>query len=436
MHIDFDNNGNPSALISSRAIVSFANPTEVPSKTSVQANDTETVGKFKYIPWYDGNDFPAKVITNIQENPVLKRAIIMHVQTTVGQGLVPARTTELKLNGDDTIEIVTEPEITKLLQNYIIRRYVTKAAYDLYAFGNAFVKLTPNVAGNQILQIATINAKHCRITEADKDGKSQTVIVSGNWETPEIKNTTDYILLDEIDPLGHLLELKSQGKLTKPVVMKLSDDFSSNDYYSEPAWYSAKKWIDIAKKVAKAIDAGMDNMLNIYIHLKIPYSYWEKKYPTDKFTDQNKRKAKIESDLRILDEKLTTAENSKKALITFFGDSDSNEDKWELDIIDKKFNQEDFVKSTAADTQTAIGVGIMPDLLGLMYGNSKGGSMQRELLLIQYALSWTDRQKLADPLELMLQFNFGDKYSDVQLMFKNTFLTPLSSGSGSQTQIS
>ena len=118
-----------------------------------------------------------------------------------------------------------------------------------------------------------------------------------------------------------------------------------------------------------------------------------------------------------------------------FGDADQGEDKWELEVIEKKYNQEDFVKSTAADTQIAIAAGINPDLLGLMFGNSKGGSMQRELLLIKYALSWLDRQKLADPIELMLQFNDA-KYADIQIMFRNTFLTTLDSGSETQTNAS
>jgi len=70
-----------------------------------------------------------------------------------------------------------------------------------------------------------------------------------------------------------------------------------------------------------------------------------------------------------------------------------------------------------------------------MYGNSKGGSMQRELLLIQYALSWLDRQKLADPLEIMLRFNDA-KYDVVELRFRNTFLTTLDTGKETQTELS
>jgi len=110
-------------------------------------------------------------------------------------------------------------------------------------------------------------------------------------------------------------------------------------------------------------------------------------------------------------------------------------DKWEFEIHQPKFNQENFVTSTAADTQIAIATGISPDLLGLMYGNSKGGSMQRELLLLQYALSWESRQQLADPIEMMLKIN-NPALTNLELRFRNTFLTTLDSGAGSATTLS
>ena len=205
-----------------------------------------------------------------------------------------------------------------------------------------------------------------------------------------------------------------------------------------PPWYSAKRWIDIATKVAKMVDSSMDNMLNIFIHLQMPYSYWEKKYPSDEFEGKmGERKKRIEADLVKLEEKLTGAENAKKTLITFFGDPEADgEDNWKLDVIDNKISNDNLVTSTAADSQTAIAAGVNPDLLGLMFGNSKGGSMQRELLLIQYALTWLDRQMIADPLELMLKFNLGDAYSDLELRFRNTFLTTLDSGTETNSNIS
>lgn len=436
MKVEFDSKGYPNVVITNKAVLAFQKPEEIVSSSASTSYDEGTIGSKKFVPWYDDNAFPEKAIELISDSPVLKRAIIINAKITAGQGIVPARISEYSLDGKDKLEIVNEHEINKLLNRYMIRKYIAKAGYDLFALGNGFVKLIPNANSNKILRIVPINARHCRL-EVPKNGKVENVHVLGDWEEADSNKLKTYPLLDEDYPLGHLQEIAGTGKLKAPVVMQLKSDFTANDFYPMPEWYTAKQWIEIASKVAKALDAGMDNMLNIFIHVKIPYSYWDKKYPLDEFDGKLKeRKEKIQSDLEQIEEKLTSAENAKKTLMTMFGDSDANEDKWELEVIERKFNQEDFVKSTAADTQAAIGAGVMPDLLGLMHGNSKGGSMQRELLLIQYALSWLDRQKLADPLELMLQFNMGESYSDVQIMFRNTFLTILESGSGTDSNIS
>ena len=57
----------------------------------------------------------------------------------------------------------------------------------------------------------------------------------------------------------------------------------------------------------------------------------------------------------------------------------------------------------------------------------------RESFLVNVAMAWLDRQNILDPIEAMLQFN-GIK--DIQLRFRNTVLTTLDTGSGTQKVIS
>ena len=58
---------------------------------------------------------------------------------------------------------------------------------------------------------------------------------------------------------------------------------------------------------------------------------------------------------------------------------------------------------------------------------------RRESFLVNVAMAWLDRQNILDPIEAMLQFN-GIK--DIQLRFRNTVLTTLDTGSGTQKVIS
>ncbi len=442
MPLKFDKNGYPDVYIGNNAIINFQDPLAFPDyKTGDLTTDSEpdTIGKYKYVKWFGDNIFPETAHGLIDQTPVLKHALRTNTKVTAAQGVFPAKVTGFNPDGTEILEIINDPELTKSLNKYIIRNYLADAGYDLNALGNSFVKLIPSLDGKSIVKIVATNARHCRLSEVDpKTGKSNYVLVHGDWENVDEKKIKAYILLDEDDPEANLAELRDTGKLKAPVMIQLRDDYTGNDYYSMPPWYAAKKWVDISNKVATTVDSGMDNMLNILYHIQIPYSYWDKKYPKDEFEGKEQiRKDKITEDIQNIEEKLTSSENAKKTLITFFGDPDAdNGDGWKITSIENKFSQENVVTSSAADTQIAIAAGVNPDLLGLMYGNSKGGSMQRELLLIQYSLSWLDRQKLADVIELMIKFNYGTKYEDVVIRFRNTFLTTLDSGKATQTQMS
>jgi len=436
--VEFDKKGNPIVSFSASGAVMLTTDEEsLPSVKPGKEIEPVGVGSFKAIPWYDDNDFPQIADQTISKTPVLKRAINDISKITLGQGVFPCEVEEYLPNGQEKLKVIVDPEITKQLQSYIIRRYLAKTEYNVRAYGSAFVQMIPNIEGTKILKLNPVSSLHCRLEVPDKDGNINNVLVSGKWPEPEKKDITKYLLLDEIDPFAHLIQLRDEGELKgQSVFMHVANSFSSNDFYPLPDWYSAKEWIEIAQKVPTLIKSGMDNVLNIFFLIKIPYAYWEKKYPSDEFEDNKVRKAKIEEDVEKLEQKFTSVENARKALITFFGDSDTpGEDKWEIELIEPKFNKENLVNSTAADTQTAIATGISPDLLGLMYGNSKGGSMQRELLLLQYALSWEARQKLADPIEMMLKFN-NSGMDNLQLRFRNTFLTTLDTGAGTSSNLS
>ena len=433
--IEYDKNGNPSTVIfNSGKVVNFSE-TVMPPNRANSTVEPEQIGKYKVIPWFDGNDYPAKAALKIKDIPSLKRAIITSAKIALGQGIFPCLVTGYNSDGSEILQIVNDPEIFNSLQSYVMRRYLAKTEYDIESYGNAFVQLVPNVEGTKIVNIVPVAAGKCRLHEADKDGVIKQVLVTGDWADTDASKITPYILLDEIDPFGHLLQLKDENQIKgNTFFMHLKNPFSSNDYYALPNCESAVNWIPIAQKVPKILNAGIDNVLNIFFVINIPYSYWDRKYPKDEYSTEVERRALIESDIARIEDKFTSAENAKKALITFFGAEEGVDDKWEIKTIETKFNQENFVTSTAADTQISIAQGINPDLLGLMYGNSKGGSMQRELLLLQYALSWHERQLLADPIEMMLRFNGADEA--IQIRFRNTFLTTLDTGSGTAQTLS
>lgn len=433
--VEFTKDGNPLISISGNKVLAFSEEV-LPITSSNKEFDPVKIGKFSVIPWYDDNEFPQVADETISQTAVLKRAISDLTRVTLGQGVFPCEVIDTQESGQEVLKMITDPEITKELQSYVIRRYLAKTGYDINAYGAAFVQFIPNVEGNRILRLNPVNALHCRLEEPDKNGKINNVLVSGKWPGAEAKDIQSFLLLDEQDPFYDLKRLQEEGYLKgKTVFMHIQNSFSSNDFYPVPNWYAAKTWIDIAQKVPAIIKAGMDNVLNIFYLIRIPKQYWDWKYPADQFETEKERKEKIQADISKLETEFTSVENAKKALITHFGFDEGHDDKWQIEMIQPKFSQENFVTSSAADTQIAIAAGYSPDLLGLMYGNSKGGSMQRELLLLQYALSWELRTQLADPIEMMLRFN-NPGNDNIKIRFRNTFLTTLDTGAGTASTLS
>ena len=134
---------------------------------------------------------------------------------------------------------------------------------------------------------------------------------------------------------------------------------------------------------------------------------------------------------------------TKKANKAIFSGYDTNaqgkpEEQWIIESLDNKYKEGDkLVTSAAANSEILFALMINPNVLGAgmpggTYAGNQGGSNIREAFLVNIANAWLDRQTLLDPIECMLEYN-GVK--DIQLRFRNTILTTLDTGSGTQKNL-
>jgi hypothetical protein len=184
-----------------------------------------------------------------------------------------------------------------------------------------------------------------------------------------------------------------------------------------------------------------ENQITFKWHIKILYAYWEKRYPEQNFKTIEERQKKIQEEMDEIEKNLTDTENAHKALFSMFEINPNGraEEQWEIEnLADKNKPTENLVTSAAANSEICFALMINPNVFGAgmpggTYAGNQGGSNIREAFLVNIALAWLDRQNILDPLELMLEFN-GIK--DVELRFRNTILTTLDSGSGTQKTLS
>ncbi|NQT78053.1 MAG: hypothetical protein HQ565_10085 [Bacteroidetes bacterium] len=265
MEIITNKHGIPLLGFSHNAFVStIGSPSS--SAATPPNEDAETFDKNKIYPWGVGNNFPSDAEETIRKSAVLNSGLKYKLQSILGQGIFPANVTGYKDNGEEILEVIEDKDLQKLLRGRMIRRYLTLGIRDTLKFGNAFPEFIFNEDGTQITGINIINAKHCRWGEMEK-GVIKHLFVYGNWKdgVPSKKGTYKKIrVLDIFDPLADLQRLKEAKKLKGiSVIYPLRDEFSNNDYYPLPDWYSAKEagWIDISQKVPAFLKKIYENQI-------------------------------------------------------------------------------------------------------------------------------------------------------------------------------
>lgn len=444
----FDPKGRPSMAFGKSFMATTTGLDPAPqkqiSKVTPELNNTIAVGNDTVASWGDGNSFPQDAEKTIGKTGVLNTGLQFIQRFTMGQGVFPCRVSGYDNEGNEQLEVVNDKEVTSFVSSRMVRRYMANALRDYLKFGVAFPELIPNIDGSKIVGIEEKNALFSRYIEK-KDGNIPGVIVSGIWpDTPSKADFKKIDLLDNFDPYSHIDGLRILKKIkNKSFIYPLRNEWSNNEYYPKPLWYSAHLagWTNVAQKVPTFLMKMYENQITFKWHIKIPYAYWEKRFPEHKYKTTQERQAAIQEEMDSIEKNLTDTDNAHKALFSMFEINPSGraEEQWEIEnLADKNKPTENLVTSAAANSEICFALMINPNVFGAgmpggTYAGNQGGSNIREAFLVNIALAWLDRQNILDPLELMLEYN-GVK--DVELRFRNTILTTLDTGSGTQKTLS
>lgn len=415
-----------------------------PDIPKADPEDTSFVKKYETVSWGDNNSFPQDAEETINKTGVLNSGLKFMRNFTIGQGIFAVKIKGYDDKGNEILEVVNDPSLNSFIASRMVRRYMEKSLRDYLKFGLAFPQLLPNADGSKIVGINTVNALYCRYVKAN-NGVIDRCIVSGDWpDSPKEGNIREIAVLDDYDPYDDLDRRRIIGKVGRQsFIYPLKDSWSNNDYYPFPIWWSAKLagWIDVANKVPTFLKKAYDNQISWMWHVKIPYAYWDKRYPKENYKDEAVRQAAIQTEMDEIEENLTSEENANKALFTMFeiGPTGKAEEQWIIERLDNVSKEADkLFTSAAANSEILFALLINPNVMGAgmpggTYAGNQGGSNIREAFLINLANAWLDRQNVMDPLELYLRYN-GLK--DVELRFRNTILTTLDTGSGTDKILS
>lgn len=445
MEITFNKDGNPSVAFSRNTdtMLTSAKPAKSTSKVETDIENIKCE-KYDVSPWYDSaNSYPDDLKTKyLEKSTVLRSAIDYKIRLAIGQGIYACTVDGYDSEGNEILKPIDNDKINKFVRSRMVRRYLLKAYTDLYSFGNAFPYIRMNGKKDFAAAIDVNDAPFCRYTVIKK-GIIDHCVVSGKWNEGPSK-------ADDVIPVMHLLDppevILERTKKLERFVYPLNIPTSGNIYYALPALDTARQsgHLDITLKTAEYKSKMFDNQMSIKYHIRIPYSYWEDRYPRGEYKNDAKRKELIKADLDTFEEELTTAKNAKKAIITHFkiNQQGKPEEKWDIEVIDDKFKNDQYLpQSAASNAEILTSMSINPAIKGMSMaagpyaGNAGSGSDIREAFLVDVALAWIDRQEILDPLELMLAINWPEE-ENIELRFRNTLLTTLDKGSGTEKKVS
>ncbi|MFA6128790.1 MAG: hypothetical protein WC699_15935 [Bacteroidales bacterium] len=414
-----------------------------PVKPMEELDETEIFNQYSISPWGDNNSFPSNALDIIGRTGVLNTGLKYIRNFTMGQGIFPVKVTGYNDKGDEILSVINDPKITSFLEGRVVRRYMANTLRDYFKVGISYTELIANADGSQMVGINTINAQHCRLTEAE-NGVIKNCVIHGNWPDAPVSGFKVLPVLDNYDPSADLMNLRIAGKTKgKSFVHLVRDEWGNEDYYPLPAWWSAYRagWIDIANQVPTFLKRAYANQISWLWHIKIPYAYWDKRYPKNQYKDEAARMRMIQNDMDEIEKSVTGTANANKAIFSHYAANAAGkpEEMWYIEPLDNKHKEGDkLITSAAANSEILFSLMINPNVLGAgmpggTYAGNQGGSNIREAFLVNIANAWLDRQTILDPIEAYLAFN-GVK--DIQLRFRNTILTTLDTGAGTQKQLS
>lgn len=453
MDILYDKNGTPLVMNATKAFLeTTGKPSDYEERKkkilapySISKTETIPYKKYQVMNWGKDNNFPTLAAEQISTTSVLNTGLRFLRTLTIGQGIFACRVKGYDDKGNEMLEPISNPEVNRFVNSRMVRRCLEKTSRDYFKFGNAAVELMTN-ENNDLIGLNPLNALFYRYTVPSEWGSCK-CIVSGAW--PDVPGEKDKVTvmdcLMDYDPDLEYEVGRLKGKDKKnPIVYPIRDSWSNNDYYGEPIWLPAYilGWVEIAHMVPQFLKKAYKNQITWKWHVQIPYSYWEKRFPMTDFKTNMERQKAIQKYMDEIENNLCGVENAEKPLFTNYAVNEANgkiEEEWKITALDNKYKGgENLVTSAAANSEILFSLMVNPNVFGAgmpggTYAGNQGGSNIREAFLVNIANAWIDRQNLLDPIELYLRNN-GVK--DVELRFRNTILTTLDKGAGTQKTLS
>lgn len=376
----------------------------------------------KYARWGTDNNWPKTAKQDIEGNPIMARAIKLRKDVHYGRGLVLYRE---EIEGEKVKKVpVVNEQFSALMQasRHRIKQKQFIADYeDLY---NIFPEIILNDK-REIVCINRISAYYCRWSKMDARGYIKQLAVSARWPIAQTADVELIEALDYDDPLGDLRSRKRGYKFILPVRMQERGDV----YYDKPPWFGLHDgWLSVAFQVPRMKAAIMKNQMRIRYHIKMPYSYFKKKYKKWDELSANAQDKKVREEITRMNNWLNGVGNAGKSFISFFEVDPQTKKEYpgvKIEAIQDTFKEgAGNIDSAAANTEVLFALSVDPVLIGHLPGSTEAGSgsNKREAFSILQTAMNADREMTLEPWRFARDY-MGIKSQDTEIGYRDMDLS-------------
>lgn len=112
-----------------------------------------------------------------------------------------------------------------------------------------------------------------------------------------------------------------------------------------PIWWPAYVcgWVEIAHLIPHFLKKAYKNQITWKWHVQIPYSYWEKKYPSKDYSAKE-REAAIQKYMDSVEQNLCGPDNAEKPIFSHYAVNEMNgriEEEWKIKPLENKYQGSD-----------------------------------------------------------------------------------------------
>lgn len=397
-------------------------------ETEPDAISSRQKSAWPYAIWGKDNDYPQKVINQNMQETTSAGALDFKIKAHFGKGLYWYRES-INAKGEEVktpirlVDLIPEMQEFCHINDLQNLQYKIVSNYEWFNF--LPVQYICNASRNKINWVSAKRTKDVRLGKINAaTGEVPNFHLSSVWPKPQTNEIIEVPAFDRFNPF------ETVNGIYKHELISVD-----KDYYPTPLWQSNMRWMEVAMKIPRWINANIDNSINIKYHVEIPEQYFidlypEKNYDSKALCIAARKAAEVAIKLEI-DECLAGADNASKIFYTKFAvDPISNEPRpgWKINILKNEINDGAWLNADAtAAARISSAHSVNPSLTSLVTGsnlNVGSGSDTREKFNVHMQLHTVlPRQKCLEWYDIVQRVNRWPQ--DIKLGYRDITLETL-----------